>query len=78
MRPKYSTAELQAELARLEIEAENCMRNYSGDEQVAMRSGVLREGVADNERMARNAFARINIIKAIIGLRAIRETIDKS
>ncbi|OGZ14570.1 MAG: hypothetical protein A2948_05695 [Candidatus Lloydbacteria bacterium RIFCSPLOWO2_01_FULL_54_18] len=62
-------AELDAlaeELARLNKETGDLTRNYSIEAAYAMQSGKPRAGAAANERMAREKFARMKEIEAII------------
>ncbi|MDO8623986.1 MAG: hypothetical protein Q7R54_01395 [bacterium] len=66
IQPNFDLAALKRELAQLEIEADDCSRNYSNEERVAMRDGKARRGAAPNERMAREKFARINEITLIL------------
>lgn len=58
--------ELSTEFARLNKEVADLTRNFSFEQVSAMESGAPREGVAANERMAREKFARMREIEAIL------------
>ncbi len=57
---------LADELARLSKETAELTRNYSIEDAYAMQSGEVRRGAAANERMAREKFARMREIEAVL------------
>ena len=57
---------LAAELALLDKETTERVRNYSADEAFAMKNGKPRNGAGHHERTTREKFARMREIEAML------------
>ena len=59
---------LAKELVELQRETRDLTRNYSIEDAYAMQNGVPRDGSSANERIAREKFARMREIEAVINI----------